>query len=174
MRAVAKRPHRDRETGYWLVPLPTLDPFVVKRSAAALERYGPDFSYAHYAAVKRLPTVVGALAGVGLLAGAAQVGPLRRRILARLPQGTGPSEEKRARSHFTMRFFAEGGGQTVRTSVSGGDPGYTETAKMLGESAMCLAFDDNPPTAGQVTTATAMGQRLTERLIRAGLRFEVA
>ncbi|MGA9747967.1 MAG: saccharopine dehydrogenase NADP-binding domain-containing protein [Nocardioides sp.] len=174
VRAVAKRPHRDRETGYWLVPLPTLDPFVVKRSAAALERYGPDFSYAHYAAVKRLPTVVGALAGVGLLAGAAQVGPLRRRILARLPQGTGPSEEKRARSHFTMRFFAEGGGQTVRTSVSGGDPGYTETAKMLGESAMCLAFDDNPPTAGQVTTATAMGQRLTERLIRAGLRFEVA
>ena len=173
VRTSAKRPHRDQESGFWLVPLPTLDPFVVKRSAAALERYGPDFTYSHYAAIKRLPMVVGGLAGVGLLAGAAQVAPLRRRLLARIPQGTGPSEDRRARSHFTMRFVAEGGGRTVRTRVSGGDPGYTETAKMLSESALCLAFDDNPPTAGQVTTATAMGDRLTERLIRAGLRFEV-
>jgi hypothetical protein len=28
-------------------------------------------------------------------------------------------------------------------------PGYDETAKMLAESALCLAFDDNPPTAGR-------------------------
>ena len=44
---------------------------------------------------------------------------------------------------------------------------------MLAESALCLVFDDNPPTAGQVTTAQAMGDRLTERLQTAGLRFEV-
>ena len=173
VRTLAKRPHHDKDTGYWLVPLPTVDPFIVKRSAVALDRYGPDFSYAHYAAAKRLPTVVGGIGTVGLLAAAAQVPPLRRQLLKRLPQGTGPSEEKRARSSFTMRFVAEGGGSTVRTKVSGGDPGYTETAKMLGESALSLAFDDNPPTAGQVTTAVAMGDRLTERLVAAGLRFEV-
>ena len=45
------------------------------------------------------------------------------------------------------------------TEVRGGDPGYTETAKMLAESALCLAFDDNPPTAGQVTTAVGDGRR---------------
>jgi short subunit dehydrogenase-like uncharacterized protein len=72
-----------------------------------------------------------------------------------------------------MHFVAEGGGRKVRTKVSGGDPGYTETAKMLGESALCLAFDDNPATAGQVTTATAMGQNLIDRLVAAGMRFEV-
>ncbi len=155
------------------MPLPTIDPFVVKRSAMALDRFGPDFSYAHYAAVKRLPMVVGGLVGVGLLAGAAQVGPLRRQILKRVPQGSGPDEAKRARSWFSMRFVAEGGGQTVRTQVSGGDPGYTETAKMLSEAALSLAFDDNPPTAGQVTTATALGQNLIDRLVRAGMRFEV-
>jgi short subunit dehydrogenase-like uncharacterized protein len=44
---------------------------------------------------------------------------------------------------------------------------------MLGESALCLAFDDNPPTSGQVTTATAMGQNLIDRLVDAGMRFEV-
>jgi short subunit dehydrogenase-like uncharacterized protein len=62
----------------------------------------------------------------------------------------------------------------VFTEVSGGDPGYDETAKMLAESALSLAFDATPPTAGQVTTAVAMGDALLERLGRAGIRFRVA
>ena len=44
---------------------------------------------------------------------------------------------------------------------------------MLAESALCLAFDDNPKTAGQVTTAQAMGDHLMARLQKAGIRFEV-
>jgi short subunit dehydrogenase-like uncharacterized protein len=171
VRTTVRPPHRDAEAGYWLVPLPTIDPFVVKRSAAALDRYGPDFTYSHYAAVKRLPTVVGGVAGVGTLVAAAQVPPLRRLLLRRMPQGRGPSEERRARSWFSMRFIGEGGGRRVFTEVAGGDPGYTETAKMLAESALCLAFDDNPSTAGQVTTAAAMGENLIGRLTRAGISF---
>ncbi len=99
--------------------------------------------------------------------------PLRRFLLSRLPQGEGPSAERRARSYFSVRFIGEGGGRKVFTEVRGGDPGYTETAKMLAESALCLAFDDNPPTAGQVTTAVAMGQNLLDRLVKAGLEFTV-
>ena len=72
-----------------------------------------------------------------------------------------------------MRFVGEGGGRRVVTEVAGGDPGYGETAKMLAESALCLAHDDLPPTAGQVTTAVAMGDALIERLQRAGIGFEV-
>ena len=173
VRTAAKRPHHDDESGYWLVPLPTIDPFVVRRSAAALERYGPDFTYSHYAAAKKLPSVVGGIGLVGGLAAAAQVPPLRRFLLSRLPQGEGPSKERRARSYFSVRFIGEGGGRKVFTEVRGGDPGYTETAKMLAESALCLAFDDNPQTAGQVTTAVAMGQNLLDRLVKAGLEFTV-
>ena len=44
---------------------------------------------------------------------------------------------------------------------------------MLAESALCLASDDLPPTAGQVTTAVAMGPALRERLQRAGIAFSV-
>jgi len=44
---------------------------------------------------------------------------------------------------------------------------------MLGESALCLAFDKVPPTSGQVTTATAMGDALIERLTKAGITFTV-
>jgi short subunit dehydrogenase-like uncharacterized protein len=173
VRAAVKRPHRDAEAGFWVVPLPTVDPLVVKRSAAALEAYGPDFEYSHYAAVRRLPVVAAGVAGIGALAAAAQVGPLRRQLLKRVPQGEGPSEERRARSHFSVRFFGKAGDTSVRTKVSGGDPGYDETAKMLAEATLSLAFDANPPTAGQVTTAVAMGDNLLARLQKAGLRFEV-
>ena len=115
---------------------------------------------------------VGGAVGVGALTLAAQVAPLRGFLKSRVPQGSGPDEAKRARSWFTVEFVGEGGGQTVRTKVSGGDPGYSETAKMLSEAALCLAFDDTPETAGQVTTAVAMGDALLARLQAAGIRLE--
>ena len=58
------------------------------------------------------------------------------------------------------------------TEVTGGDPGYGETSKMLAESALCLAHDDLPQRAGQLTPAVAMGQALIDRLKRAGIGFE--
>ena len=81
---------------------------------------------------------------------------------ARCRRAPGPTTPSATKSWFTVDFVGEAGGQTVRTRVSGGDPGYTETAKMLAESALCLAFDDNPATAGQVTPAQAMGDALLD------------
>ena len=155
------------------MPLPTIDPQVVKRSAGALERYGPDFSYGHYAAVKRLPVALGAIGGVSAIFALSQVPPARSWLLGRMKSGEGPSPEQRERSWFRVRFVGEGGGKRVVTQVSGGDPGYDETAKMLAESALCLATDNLPPTSGQVTTAVAMGDALIARLRAQGIRFEV-
>ena len=159
--------------GYWLLPLPTMDPAIVARSGAALPSYGPKFRYSHYAGTKTLPYAVG---GAAVMAGARpgrpgqarprpadEVVPGRRRPRARAPRA----------SWFTVDFVGEAGGETVHTRVSGGDPGYTETAMMLAESALCLALDDNPDVAGQVTTAHAMGANLLTRLQKAGLRFEL-
>ena len=168
------RPGRSRAAGTWVLPLPALDPQVVARSAAALDTYGPDFSYTHHAAVRRLPVAVAGVAAVAVLAVAAQVPPLRRALSRLLPPGAGPTPEARARAWFTVRFAAEGtDGRTVVTEVSGGDPGYTETAVMLAESALCLAYDTLPEVSGQVTTAVAMGRPLIDRLVAAGLRFAV-
>jgi short subunit dehydrogenase-like uncharacterized protein len=166
-------PHHESDLGAWVLPMPTIDPQIVLRSARALERYGPDFTYSHWIAVKSLPQAVGLPLGVAGVFAASQVPPARRWLLSRLPAGTGPSEEKRSSSWFRVRFTGEGGGKRVVTQVSGGDPGYTETAKMLAESALCLAIDDLPETAGQVTTAQAMGAALTERVKRAGIEFRV-
>lgn len=63
------------EVGAWALPLPTIDPQIVKRSARALERYGPDFRYRHYAAVRTLPVAVGGVAAMGALFSAAQLPP---------------------------------------------------------------------------------------------------
>jgi short subunit dehydrogenase-like uncharacterized protein len=171
-RAVTGKPGKDPVLGYWLLPLPTIDPMVVARSGAALPAYGPDFRYSHYAGTKTIRYAAGGALGFGALALAAQVGPVRSFVLGKVAQGQGPDEARRQKSWFTVDFVGEGGGRTVRTRVSGGDPGYTETSMMLAESALCLALDDNPPTAGQVTTAQAMGENLLARVQAGGLRFE--
>ena len=160
-RAVGGKPHRDPELGYWLLPLPTIDPIVVARSGAALAAYGPDFRYSPLRRHQDPAVRRGGAAGVGGASGvAAQVQPLRKLLLEPDQAGRRARRERRAKSWFKVDFVAEGDGRTVHTRVAGGDPGYGETAKMLAESALCLAFDDNPPTAGQVTTAQAMGDNL--------------
>ncbi|MFF0014022.1 saccharopine dehydrogenase family protein [Streptomyces sp. NPDC005374] len=167
-------PRFAQEVGAWALPLPTIDAQIVRRSAKALDRYGPDFRYRHYAAVRRLPMAVGGIAAVGALFAAAQLPPARRWLSDRIKPGDGPDPEKRAKSWFSVRFVGEGGGRRVFTEVTGGDPGYGETAKMFAESALSLAFDQLPETSGQVTTAVAMGDALIERLRRAGITFRVA
>ncbi|KAB2346545.1 saccharopine dehydrogenase family protein [Actinomadura rudentiformis] len=157
----------------WPLPFPAIDPQIVARSAAANERYGPDFSYGHYIAVKRLPVAVGVAVGATAAVALAQLPPTRSLLLRMRAPGEGPSAEQRAEHWFSEKFVGEGGGERVVTEVRGGDPGYGETAKMLAESALCLAFDDLPETAGQVTTATAMGDALITRLDRAGITFRV-
>ncbi len=172
-RSVTGKPHRDPVLGWWLLPMPTLDPHVVARSGQALEAYGPRFRYSHFVGTKTLRYAAGGAVGVAALAVSAQVKPLRNLLLGRVKQGEGPDEARRDKSWFTVDFVGESEGRTIHTRVRGGDPGYGETAKMLAESALCLALDDNPTTAGSVTTAQAMGANLIARLQAAGITFEV-
>jgi short subunit dehydrogenase-like uncharacterized protein len=172
--AASARIRRDERLGGWTVPLPTIDGAVIRRSAAALERYGPDFTYGHNMVAKHLPTVAAIAAGVGTVGALAQLPPTRKLLLKLKAPGEGPTEAERQRSWFKLVFVGEGGGKSVVTEVSGGDPGYSETSKMLAESGLCLAFDELPEHSGQLTTAVAMGDPLRERLQKAGIRFHVA
>jgi short subunit dehydrogenase-like uncharacterized protein len=167
-------PHHDDAAGGWVLPAPTIDPQVVLRSARALERYGPEFSYGHYIVSKRLAMLGGLTAGAGTLIGLAQLPQTRNLLLKFRDPGDGPTREQREKAWFKVRFTGETpGGERVLTEVSGGDPGYGETSKMLAESALCLAHDDLPERGGQLTTAVAMGQALIDRLTRAGIVFRV-
>lgn len=167
------RLRREPGTGRWSVPLPTIDPIVVLRSARSLEAYGPDFSYGHYASVGQLPVALGAIGGAAALFGLAQLPPTRAGLLALKKAGDGPGVAKRSTSWFRVRFVAAAGNTKVVTEVSGGDPGYGETAAMLAQSALCLVLDDLPSSSGQVTTAVAMGDALLTRLQEAGISFRL-
>ncbi|HET9197713.1 MAG TPA: saccharopine dehydrogenase NADP-binding domain-containing protein [Solirubrobacterales bacterium] len=175
-RSIHSAPARVRrmpDLGGWAVPLPTIDGPIVLRSAAALERYGPDFTYGHNLLAKHLATVGALGAGVGTGFALAQLPPTRKLLLKMKSPGEGPSEAKRAQSWFKVVFVGEGGAKRVVTEVKGGDPGYSETSKMLAESGLCLAFDQLPERSGQLTTAAAMGDALLERLQSAGIGFDV-
>jgi short subunit dehydrogenase-like uncharacterized protein len=67
-----------------------------------------------------------------------------------------------------------GEGLVISSRIRGDtDPGYSETAKMLAESALCLAQDDLSCAGGVLTPAAAMGPSLLARLQDAGLQFEI-
>src|SRR4051794_6755639 len=171
--AAPARIRHDQSLGGWTVPLPTIDGAGIRRPAAGIDRYGPDFTYGHNMVAKHLATVGGIAAGVGTAGALAQLPPTRNLLLKLKAPGEGPSEAERERSWFKIVFVGEGGGKRVVTEVSGGDPGYSETSKMLAESGLCLAFDELPQHSGQLTTAVAMGDALLERVQKAGIRFRV-
>jgi short subunit dehydrogenase-like uncharacterized protein len=175
VRALPARPHYEREVSAWAVPFPTIDPSIVRRSALSLDQYGPDFAYAHYLCSKSLGSMARLIAGTGAVVALSQLKPTRDWLMSRLPAGKGPSREDIERGSFEVTFVARSGERKLVTRVSGGDPGYGETAKMCAESALCLARDRArlPERAGVLTPAVAMGEVLIERLQRAGIRFEV-
>ena len=90
--------------------------------------------------------------------------------------GEGPSRAEREAGFYDVLFIGTGkNGETLRVGVQGDrDPGYGSTSKMIAESAMCLLQDATATPGGIWTPASAMGQRLIDRLqAHAGLTFAV-
>ncbi|MFW5876062.1 MAG: saccharopine dehydrogenase family protein, partial [Myxococcota bacterium] len=172
---IRPRVRYERAVKGWVAPFPTIDPQVVLRSARVLDRYGPEFRYGHYVRVGTLPKLAAGALAIGGMVALSQLEPTRELLLKVRQSGEGPGEAQRSRSWFRVTFIGRGGGRRVVTRVSGGDPGYDETAKMVSEAALCLAHDGVrlPQRSGALTPATAMGSVLRERLQRAGIRFDV-
>ncbi len=78
--------------------------------------------------------------------------------------GDGPSEEIRNTNTFSHSFIGKSGSKRVKVTVTGGDPGYGATSKMLGEAAICVLNDPLPEKYGLITPVVAMGDYLLERL----------
>ncbi|NJL13828.1 MAG: saccharopine dehydrogenase [Microscillaceae bacterium] len=167
--------HYRSQEGFWGVPLPLIDNEIVLRSAAGLPEYGRSFYYRHYGQINSLLTLsVGAL-GITSLFALAQLKPTRDLLLRLRPSGQGPDEAQRSKNSFEVFFEGRHNDTTIRTRVSGGDPGYGETSKMVGESALCLALDraQLPERYGILTPVLAGQDLLLARLQKAGIQFEV-
>jgi len=168
--------------GFFMGPYNTR---IVRRSNAIRDfAYGREFRYSEVMSLGRTPfaLVPAAVLAGGLTAGVA-LSPLLRfvphSLLARLSPrpGTGPSERSRAKGFFAIETFATtSSGRRYRARFAmQGDPGYAATAVLLGESALALALDTDrlSRSGGVLTPATAMGDPLLDRLVRAGVDIQV-
>ena len=151
---------------------------VVRRSNSIMNYpYGREFRYDE---VMMQKSAFRAKRESSLLLGLTMLGvfsPTRSllRLLAPKP-GTGPNEKEREAGGFELIVLGQSQGANAKGAqvrVTGHtDPGYSGTAKMLGESALCLAFDSCPEEGGILTPAKAMGTKLVERLERAKIEFK--
>lgn len=165
---------RSEEVDGWVLPMPTIDPIIVGRSAALDDLYGADFKYEQYLQVGSAAQGAAILTGVAGLFAMAQFKPSREWLKSMRPSGEGPDDEERAGNWFEVTFFGETPDSANRCIMRGGDPGYGETSKMLSECAFCLVLDADklPPHTGVVTTASGLGEALVRRLQAAGIEFE--
>jgi hypothetical protein len=178
----------DDTSGRWMAPfvMAAINTRVVRRSNALLGfQYGRDFRYAEVTSFPKgaagLSKALGLTLGLGAIVGLASTSLGRRALGAWLPSpGEGPSAHERDRGYFRVRIRGTSaprsdGSVLKRSSVVIGhsDPGYGETAKMLGESALSLAFDELPQRYGVLTPASCFGSALVERLRRAGMEFRI-
>lgn len=166
------------DLGIWTAPfvMATFNTRIVRRSNALSNyAYGREFRYQEFSATKDKRQAQKLTYGLGLFVMAMQK-PLLRKIVARfLPKpGTGPSEEKMKGGKFRISIFTKtDSGRDLKCKVGLDlDPGYMGTALMLVESAVCL-LETPRERAGVLTTATAMGMPLVDRLRKAGMVFDV-
>lgn len=171
----------DPDFDQWTAPflMAGINTRVVRRSNALLDfPWGENFRYdeATLSSSRLSATGTSIAGGVGMVAMA--LGPTRKLAQRFLPKpGEGPSREQREAGFYEIFLLgidpADRGHDTM-IKVSGNlDPGYGSTARMLGESAVCLAKDPLTAGGGFWTPASALGAPYLERLIhKAGLRFD--
>jgi short subunit dehydrogenase-like uncharacterized protein len=173
----------DRDLGIWVGPflLAHLNARVVRRSNALQGwAYGRRFRYREvtgFGARRTAPVQAAVVStAIGAVAGGLAFRPSRALLGLFLPgRGEGPSEKTRRTGFFRMEIHARtsSGARYLSLVEARADPGYAATAVMLGETALCLAQDEDrlPAVAGVLTPATAMGAALAGRLTSAGQTF---
>jgi short subunit dehydrogenase-like uncharacterized protein len=171
----------DPDFGQWTSPfiMAAVNTRVVRRSNALLGLpWGKDFQYDEAVLNRSRGQATAAAVGAGAGMLALGFGPARKLAQKLLPSpGDGPSRRTRENGYWEVFFHGvhpKDRSLDLRLKVTGDmDPGYGSTAKMLGESAVCLALDEPLTGGGFWTPASAMGGQLQQRLAsNAGLDFE--
>jgi short subunit dehydrogenase-like uncharacterized protein len=175
----------DPELGGWLGPfvMARINTRVVRRSNALLGwAYGRRFKYREVMGfgegLKGRAMALGMAGATGGMAVGLALPPTRWVMDRVLPDpGEGPSEDMVRNGFFEIEVHARtpSGERWVCDVKATGDPGYGATSVMLGESALCLALDEErlPERAGVLTPATGIGVPLADRLRAAGQTLAV-
>ena len=155
---------------------------VVRRSSEIQDKnqasYGSEFKYQEYMMLKKYSSaflVTAGLAVFGLML-ISPISGLFRKLFTKA--GNGPDKKTRENGWFESIFIGKNKNNEkykVRMFCKG-DPGYKSTAKLICESALCLALNSenlpNTNAGGVLTTSTGLGSTLIDRLKNADVLFE--
>ena len=172
---VSKAVHFNKDINAWALPMPVVDPHIVKRSAYRLpEIYGKAFSYGQFFVRSGFFKVVKTIFPIVVAGIFVRFSFFRNWLYNKFRPGDGPSPERRAVSRFEVICIGEAGSQKVKSVFAGGDPGYNETAKMFSEAAFTLLEKLKNKTAvfGVLTPVEAFGEHLVKRLQSKGITIE--
>ena len=167
--------HFSRLVDRWAIPMPVVDPHIVKRSARQLpDDYGEAFAYGQFFTLSSFWKVVRLIVPIAAVFILVRFAATRNWLFNRFRPGTGPSAETRSKSRFEVRAIGQAGKLQMETIVSGGDPGYDETAKMLTEAAFTMRdrLAAHRLISGVRTPVEALGMDLVDRLRKEGIRIE--
>jgi short subunit dehydrogenase-like uncharacterized protein len=156
----------------------------VRRSNALMGwSYGRQLRYSEAITLGRSPVApLFAAMFNGAIAGASKFGGdylrlVPEQLVERVIPAPGRGYDQGMRGHYRIETYCRtaDGGRYLATMQQRGDPGYTATALMFGESALALALDRDrlPQLHGVLTPAAAMGDVLAERLTDAGVNLSV-
>ena len=171
----------DKVSKKWISPfiMASINTKIVRRSNAISGfKYGKNFRYSEATTGGKgfKGKIKGYLNAFPLIFVAAKPKSILKMIANTiLPKpGQGPSKIKRENGYYNMKFYirTNESKNMIARVIGDMDPGYGSTAKMLAESAVCLAKDDLKESYGVLTPSTAMGELLLNRLKEnAGLCF---
>ena len=155
---------------------------VVRRSSEIHDKnqasYGSEFKYQEYMMLKKYSSAFLVTAGLAIF-GLMLISPISslfRKLFTKA--GKGPDKKTRENGWFESIFIGKNKNNEkykLRMFCKG-DPGYKSTAKLICESALCLALNSenlpNTNAGGVLTTSTGLGSTLIDRLKNAEVLFE--
>ncbi len=155
---------------------------VVRRSSEIHDKnqasYGSEFKYQEYMMLKKYSSAFLVTAGL-VVFGLMLISPISglfRKLFTKA--GNGPDKKTRENGWFESIFIGKNKNNEkykLRMFCKG-DPGYKSTAKLICESALCLALNSenlpNTNAGGVLTTSTGLGSTLIDRLKNADVLFE--
>ncbi len=155
---------------------------VVRRSSEIHDKnqasYGSEFKYQEYMMLKKYSSaflVTAGLAVFGLML-ISPISGLFRKLFTKA--GNGPDKKTRENGWFESIFIgkSKNNEKYKLRMFCKGDPGYKSTAKLICESALCLALNrenlPNTNAGGVLTTSTGLGLTLIDRLKNADVLFD--
>lgn len=175
----------DETLNLWTAPfiMSSINTRIVRRSNALMNYpYTRDFSYTESVLCGKnfsgafKAAIMTMVLGLFVLLSSNRM--TRKYIIERmLPKpGEGPTKKQRENGFFKILMVGLiDKNSLTKIEITGDrDPGYGSTSKMLSETAICLACDNINIEGGHWTPASALGEKLLNRLeSKAGMKFKI-